>query len=175
MEKKGNDLDDPLPMKSLLVVFSYHHNNTEKIANVFARVLDAQIKTPQQINPEELQEYGLIGFGSGIYDGKHHEVLLDLANRLPQVTNRKAFIFSTSAMIEKDKVAEDHLLLREKLRSKGYLIADEFSCKGYNTNSFLKYFGGMNRGRPNAEDLKHAEEFAQNLKKTQVARSHHSE
>jgi len=53
-------------MKSLLVLFSYHHNNTEKIAKVFAKVLDAQIKTPQQINPEELQEYSLIGFGSGI-------------------------------------------------------------------------------------------------------------
>lgn len=53
-------------MKSLLVLFSYHHNNTEKIASVFAEVLDAEIKTPQQINPEELQEYGLIGFGSGI-------------------------------------------------------------------------------------------------------------
>jgi hypothetical protein len=32
------------------------------------------------------------------------------------------------------------------------------------TNSFLKLFGGLNKGRPNAEDLKHAEEFAQNLK-----------
>jgi flavodoxin len=165
MERKGNGLDDPLPMKSLLVVFSYHHNNTEKIANVFARVLDAQVRTPMQINLEELQEYSMIGFGSGIYDGKHHEALLDLANRLPQVTNKKAFIFSTSAMIGADKIAEDHLLLREKLRSKGYLIVDEFSCKGYNTNSFLRYFGGMNKGRPNAEDLEHAEEFAQNLKK----------
>jgi flavodoxin len=84
-------------MKSLLVLFSYHHNNTEKIAKVFAKVLDAQIKTPQQINLEELQEYGLIGFGSGIYDEKHHKVLLDLADKLPQVTNRKAFIFSTSS------------------------------------------------------------------------------
>jgi len=37
-------------MKSLLVLYSYHHNNTEKIANVFAKVLDAQIKSPQQIN-----------------------------------------------------------------------------------------------------------------------------
>lgn len=64
-----------------------------------------------------------------------------------------------------DKIAEDHSLLREKLRSKGYLIVGEFSCKGYNTNSFLKYFGGMNKGRPNAEDLERAEEFAQNLKK----------
>ncbi|MHA1257485.1 MAG: flavodoxin family protein [Promethearchaeota archaeon] len=147
-------------MKSLLVLYSYHHNNTEKIANVFAKVLDAQIKTPQQINPEELQEYTLIGFGSGIYGGKHHKLLLDLSDNLPQVTNRKAFIFSTSATI----TAKDHLKLREKLQSKGYMILDEFSCKGFNTNSFMKYFGGMNKGRPNAEDLKLAEVFAQNLK-----------
>jgi flavodoxin len=149
---------------SLLVLYSYHHKNTEKIAKVFAKELEAQIKTPQQINPEELQEYNLIGFGSGIYDEKHHKLLLDLADNLPQVTNGKAFIFSTSAMQGKAKVAKDHLLLREKLQRKGYMIVDEFSCKGFNTNSFMKYFGGMNKGRPNAEDLKHAEEFAQNLK-----------
>ena len=151
-------------IKSLLVVYSYHHKNTEKIAKVFAKVLDAQIKTPQQIHPEELQEYRLIGFGSGIYGAKHHKVLLDLADKLPQVTNKKAFIFSTSALTGKAKVAKDHSSLREKLESKGYMIVDEFSCKGFNTNSFLKFFGGMNKGRPNAEDLKHAEEFAQNLK-----------
>jgi len=151
-------------MKSLLVLFSYHHKNTEKIAKVFAKVLDAQIKAPKEINLEELQEYFLIGFGSGIYDAKHHKDLLDLADKLPQVNNRNAFIFSTSAMTGDAKVAEDHSLLREKLQSKGYMIVDEFACKGFNTNSFLKYFGGMNKGRPNAEDLKHAEEFAQNLK-----------
>jgi flavodoxin len=151
-------------MKSLLVLLSYHHNNTEKIANVIAKVLDAQIKTPQQINPEELQGYSLIGFGSGIYGAKHHKDLLDLADKLPQVTNRKAFIFSTSAMTGEAKVAKDHSLLRKKLQSKGYMIVDEFACKGFNTNSFMKYFGGMNKGRPNAEDIKHAEEFAQNLK-----------
>jgi len=151
-------------MKTLLVLFSYHHKNTEKVANVFAKVLDSQIKTPQQIDPKELQEYSLIGFGSGIYGEKHHKLLLDLADNLPQVNNRKAFIFSTSAIQGKAKVAKDHSLLREKLQSKGYIIVDEFSCKGFNTNSFMKYFGGMNKGRPNAKDLKHAEEFAQNLK-----------
>ena len=151
-------------MKSLLILVSYHHKNTEKIAQVFAKVLDAQIKTPEQVDPEEFEGYTLIGFGSGIYSGKHHEDLLSLADRLPEVTDRKAFIFSTSAIINQAKVAKDHSLLREKLQSKGYQIVDEFSCKGFNTNSFLKLFGGMNKGRPNAEDLKNAEEFARNLK-----------
>jgi flavodoxin len=153
-------------MKTLLVVFSYHHKNTEKIAKVFAEVLKAQIKTPNQVKPEELQEYNLVGFGSGIYDAKHHDLLLNLADSLPQVPNRKVFIFSTSALMGEAKVAKDHSLLREKLQTKGYIIIDEFACKGFNTNSFLKYFGGMNKGRPNAKDLKNAELFALNLKQT---------
>ena len=153
-------------MRTLLILYSYHHQNTEKIAKVFAKVLDAEIKTPQEINIQELQDYDLIGFGSGIYGAKHHESILNLADSLPQVTNKKAIIFSTSAMINEAKVAKDHSLLRKKLQSKGYEIVGEFSCKGFNTNSFMKYFGGMNKGRPNAEDLKNAETFAQNIKNT---------
>jgi len=150
-------------MKSLLICFSYHHNNTEKIANVIAKVLDAHIKTPKDVNPEELQAYDLIGFGSGIYGAQHHKVLLDLADKLPQATNLKAFIFSTSGT--NWEAEKNHLLLREKLLSKGYMIVDEFSCLGFNTNSFLKYLGGMNKGRPNAVDLKQAETFAHTLKR----------
>ena len=152
-------------MKSLVIVYSYHHKNTEKIANVFAKVLDAQIKKPKELKPKEIQEYDLVGFGSGIYGEKHHDSLLDLADNLPKVSNKKAFIFSTSAIMGKNKIAKDHLKLREKLQPKGYIIVDEFACKGFNTNSFMKYLGGMNKGRPNAEDFRHAEEFAQNLKK----------
>lgn len=151
-------------MKSLLILYSYHHNNTQKIANVFTQVLKAQIKTPKQIKLQELQNYDLLGFGSGIYGAKHHKSLLNLAHKLPQATNKKAFIFSTSALTGKDKIADDHSLLKEKLQSKGYIIIDEFQCKGFNTNSFLKFFGGMNKGKPNTEDLKNAEEFVLNLK-----------
>jgi len=129
-----------------------------------ARVLEAETKTPQQTNPEELQHYDLVGFGSGIDSEKHYKVLLDFADRLPQVTNKQAFIFSTGAMTEKEKVAKDHLSLRKKLQSKGYIIVGEFGCKGFNTNGFLRFFGGMNKDRPNAEDLKNAEEFALKLK-----------
>ena len=151
-------------MKSLIVVFSYHHKNTQKVAEVMAKVLDAQVKSPQETSPEELQQYDLVGFGAGIDSGKHYRELLDFADALPQVTDKKAFIFSTSGIDRRKETRKDHSALREKLQSKGYLIVDEFQCKGFNTNSFLKYFGGINKGRPNDEDLKHAEAFAQKLK-----------
>jgi flavodoxin len=152
------------PIKALLVAFSYHHYNTEKVAKVFANVLDAQIKTPQLVDPKDLQEYDLVGFGAGIDSGKHYKVMLDLANKLLRVDSKNAFIFSTAAMTGEKKLAKDHSILREKLESKGYRIVDEFQCKGFNTNSFLRFFGGINRGKPNAKDLKNAEEFAQKLK-----------
>ena len=149
-------------MKSLIVVYSFHHNNTEKIAEVIAEVLDGEIKAPQEVNPEEIQEYDLVGFGSGIYSESLHKKILDLAEKLPQVTNNNAFIFSTSGIAEKKN---NHKTIREILQSKGYKIVDEFNCRGFNTNSFLKFFGGMNKGRPNEKDLKNAEDFAQNLLK----------
>ena len=147
-------------MKSLIVLVSYHHNNTQKIAEVMAKVLNAQIQSPQQTNPEELQQYDLVGFGSGIYRYQHHTSLLDLADKLPQVTDKKAFIFSTSGApvifgaSAFTEALEFHVPLMEKLQSKGYVIVDEFICAGFNTNKFLKLFGGINKGRPNAEDLK---------------------
>jgi flavodoxin len=155
-------------MKCLLIVYSYHHNNTRKIAETMAKVLDAEIKTPQQSNPEDLQNYDLVGFGAGIDSGKHYKVLLDFADGLPQVTSKEAFIFSTAGVAGEKKLTKDHSALREKLEAKGYRIVGEFQCKGFNTNVFLKYFGGMNKGRPNEEDLKHAEEFAQNLREAKI-------
>jgi flavodoxin len=148
-------------LNCLLIVYSYHHNNTQKVAEVFAKVLDAQIKTPQQTAPQELQEYDLVGFGAGIDSGKHYNPLLDFADKLPQAEGKKAFIFSTSGIAE---LTKNHAALRERLQSKGYVIVDEFNCRGFNTNSFLKYFGGMNKGRPNTEDLQAAETFAQKVK-----------
>ena len=162
------------PSPALVFYSSYHHNNTEKIAKSIAKVLDAEVKKPQELNPEDLQKYDLIGFGSGIYDGKHHESLFELVDKLPETTDKKAFIFSTCGIPgvfskstgpqNEEMFVKQHLELREKLKSKGYKILGEFGCPGFNTNSFLKWFGGINKHRPNTEDLKSAEMFACKLK-----------
>jgi flavodoxin len=168
MEKNAQELKESPNVKSLVVVFSYHHNNTEKIANACAKVLGAEVKTPQQVTPEEIAKYDLVGFGSGIYSATFDPSVLDLADRLPQASNRKAFIFSTygapAFIANREFIEKNHQQIREKLQSKGYTVIGEFGCAGWNTNSFLHYFGGLNKGRPNAEDLRNAEEFARMVK-----------
>ena len=167
MEQNGPDLKNGAPVKSLVIVFSYHHNNTEKIASTCARILNAPVKMPHQVNPEEIAEYDLIGFGSGIYSATFGPSILDLADRLPPVRNKKVFIFSTygaPAFVATRKFVEkNHSQIREKLTMKGYTIIGEFGCAGWNTNSFLQYFGGLNKGKPDAGDLRNAETFAQEM------------
>lgn len=152
--------------KCLIIVCSCHHNNTAKVAEAFARVLSAEVKSPEQVRPEELGAYGLVGFGSGIDSGRHYKPLLDFVEALPMVDQKAGFVFSTSAMQGEQKVKQDHALLRQKLESKGYRILGEFSCLGFDTNSVLKYIGGINKGRPNSADLENAKQFAQGLKKS---------
>jgi flavodoxin len=164
-------------MKALILVSSYHHKNTEKVAHAMAEVLDARVSSPDQVEPGEVGEYDLVGFGSGIYSSKHHPSLLELAEGLPMTGEDgatrpgRAFLFSTcgvpafafpSADI-KSYLEKIHSPTREILESKGWVILDEFICPGFNTNSFLKLFGGINRGRPDDSDLQAAREFARSL------------
>ena len=168
METSETETGKAEALRALVVVYSYHHKNTEKVARAIAEVLGATVTTPQQATPEEIAEYDLVGFGSGIYSATFHPSLLDLADALPQADNKKAFLFSTygapAVAAGGNFVRNNHSQIREKLQAKGYLVIGEFGCAGWNTNSFLKHFGGLNKGRPNAEDLEHAEEFARNLK-----------
>ena len=66
-------------MKILIVYMSYHHMNTEKIARAMAEVTGATLSKADEVDPGDLAGYDLIGFGSGIYGGKHHTSILALA------------------------------------------------------------------------------------------------
>jgi flavodoxin len=151
-------------MKALIIYISVHHGNTEKVAKVMANILDADLLQVKQVNVSMLEQYNLIGFGSGIYFGKHHESLLDFVDKLPVLRSKNAFIFSTSGLRKIPFVHNFDKPLREKLQRKGFDIIGEFSCRGLDTYRATKLVGGINKGRPNAQDLKQAEDFARGLK-----------
>ncbi|MEG0772083.1 MAG: hypothetical protein RR409_02035 [Clostridium sp.] len=57
-----------------------------------------------------------------------------------------------------------HKELRKSLSEKGFNVIEEFACRGFMDYSFTKYFGGLNKGRQNDEDLRMAREFARVIK-----------
>ena len=148
-------------MKTLIVYTSVHHQNTENVAKVMAEALEADLISVANAKPEMPANYDLVGFGSGIYFGKHHKTLLQFVEMLPPVIQKQAFVFSTSG----DGKINHHAALKEKLVNKGFAVVDEFCCRGWDTVGPLKLFGGINKGRPDENDLAAARAFARGLKK----------
>lgn len=50
--------------KRLIILLSAKNSNTAKVANSLAKILGANVKSPQQVDPDELEKYDLVGFGS---------------------------------------------------------------------------------------------------------------
>ncbi|RLB56835.1 MAG: hypothetical protein DRI90_18425 [Deltaproteobacteria bacterium] len=82
--------------------------------------------------------------------------------RLPRQSGRRAFIFSTSGF----GFTWWHGALRTRLVRKGFVIQGEHPCKALDTMGLLKLFGGVNKGRPDAQDLERATIFARRLRQT---------
>jgi len=135
-----------------------------------SNTLDADLLRVEQVNVNVLAAYDLIGFGSGIYFGRHHKSLLDFVDKLPVLRNKKGFIFSTSGLRKIRFIHDFDKPLKEKLLEKGLNIIGEFSCRGFDTSRAAKIVGGINKGRPNAKDLKRAEDFARGLKDKRPSR-----
>jgi len=154
--------------QSIIFMYSFHNMNTQKIGKAIATKINASIiDINNNSEPIELCTYDLVGFGAGIGGGKHYSQMLKYAEKLPNIQNKKAFIFSTSGRYNKKKMLNDHKALRNILQGKGFMIIEEFGCKGfsyYNFKLFKKRFE-MNKGRPNDEDIKNAEMFAEKLLK----------
>ncbi len=151
-------------MKSVIIYASYHHNNTRKIAEVIGEKLNAKFIPANQAAHTDITEADLIGFGSGIYYSRFHKSLLNFIKNLPVQENKKSFLFSTAGMKKNILFNRGHKSAKKILKNKGFKIIGEFDCPGYDTNSFLKAVGGINKGRPDRRDLENAENFAEEIK-----------
>ncbi len=151
-------------MQTIIIYASRHQGNTAKVALTIAGVLTAELITVDQAHGTAIEEYDLIGLGSGIYWGRHDRELLALVRAWPARSNRKAFTFSTSGRAEGRIFNRYNRRLRNALTEKGFTIIGDFSCRGYNAVGPLKLLGGFNRGRPNEADLAAATRFAHGLR-----------
>jgi flavodoxin len=145
-------------MKALIIYHSEHHQNTEKIAKVMASKIEAEIKSAKDVRPIEINNYEIIGFGSGVYYGRLNSELSDIIDKLPFQKDKNSFIFSTTGFMTYSESA--HERFRPLLIKKGFKIIGEFSCLGFDTTLTQK---GINKGKPDKQDIKNAEKFIQNI------------
>lgn len=153
--------------RSLFIVSaSVHHGNTRKVADAIASATSGIVLEPGAAAHETVRDGALLGLGSGIFFGSHHDSLLSFAQSLPEKVSRAAFLFSTSGTGYEmpRKLGRDyHRKLRAILESKGYKMVGEFACKGFDTYGPWGKLGGIARGHPDAADLDRARLFAASL------------
>ena len=145
-------------MKVLIIYHSEHHQNTEKIAKAMATKIATEVKKAKDVTSEIINNYDIVGFGSGVYNGRLHEELSEIIDKLPYQDNKKSFIFSTTGSVTYSRLAHDRF--RPLLIKKGFKIIGEFSCPGFDT-ALTK--NGINKGRPDKQDLENAERFIEDI------------
>jgi flavodoxin len=151
-------------MTALVVCVSISEGNTRQVAEAIGEALGAAVVEPEDIAPNDVAGYDLVGLGSGIYGWMFHARLWRFARSMPRVQGTSAFLFATSGgseLLWRPAV----VLLSRLLRSKGYRVVGTFSCRGFDNLGPFQLIGGLNKGRPNEADLAAARAFASGLDK----------
>lgn len=142
-------------MKSV-IVYASKTGNTKKVAEAIAFGIGCEAKDVS--SHPELSDYDLIGFGSGVYYSKPADELADFIREI-KTSKQKAFVFVTYGSRWQSTVEN----LKRSLSNKGIQVVGEFKTPGFDNYGPLKLIGGIKKGRPNANDLKEAEEFGKSL------------
>lgn len=142
-------------MKILLIIKSSHQQNTLKVAEAMAEVAPLTVVELENIKNYHLSEYDIVGFGSGIYYGKHDAELIKFVKTLcdkPAYT----FVISTSGTNNYQKYSKTLVKL---LESKNKTVLGTFGCKGLDKFFIFKLFGGLNKNHPDETDFDSAQQF----------------
>lgn len=146
-------------MKILIIISSTHMGNTRKIAEAMAQAAPVTIAEIENVSDYNLHDYDIVGFGSGIYFGKHDKKIMEFVNK---ACDKKAytFVFSTSGASAFEK---NNKPLVDLLKSKNKIVLGCFGCKGFDKFGPFKLVGGINKGHPNEKDFKESQKFIENL------------
>lgn len=148
--------------RALLICVSVSHGNTAAIARAMAEALGAEVRAPEEVDPQTMNDFDVVGFGSGVFYGSHHRRLRQYVGQLPTARNTRAFVFATAGT-GRLQSRPWQSPLEKVLAEKGYDVVGSFVCPGFDTWLPLKLFGGINKGRPNVRDLSRAHRFAQSI------------
>lgn len=146
-------------MKAAIIYSSSHHMNTKKVLDAIAAKLPVELIPVAKAAETDLSGYSLLGFASGIYKVSVAPRLKDFMKAYQFGKDQKAFLITTSGVLNKKYGSDMKRLLEEK----GVEVEGSYSCKGFDTFGPFKYIGGISKGHPNQEELDRAVQFMEKL------------
>ncbi len=151
-------------MKALIIYCSDYKKNTEKIARIFAEKIGCDLINIRDTSSISIENYNLIGFGSGVYKESLSPKVFRLVDKL-NLKGKNVFVFSTSGAGMK---SYNNRLIKI-LKANGAINIGSFACKGsfiasdFTDKKIFDIVGRLSQGHPNDKDLKEAERFIMKL------------
>lgn len=140
-------------MKIAIVYYSQHHGNTKKLLDAIKELYDVKLINVVECKNEDLSNYDVIGFASGIYFNKFSEKVMDFAkNNLP--SNKQVFLIYTYGVKGNYTKKIEQIITEKSSR-----LIGTYGCRGFDTFGPFKLIGGIAKGHPNESDVKGAIEF----------------
>ncbi len=142
-----------------IVYRSPHHGNTKRLLDAILKAHPEVTLIHAGVDAFAPEAYDFIGFASGVYAGKLHrmvrKVLDDVAG-----DGRKAFVIYTCGDPKGEKFGGRFI---KALREKGFDTRGYYWCLALDTFGPLKLIGGMNKGKPDEDDVRGAVAFYESL------------
>lgn len=147
-------------MKTAMIYYSKHHENTKKLLDAIKEASSDEITliNVSETANADLSGYDLIGFASGIYFSKFDKRVLEFARKNTPAHKNVIFLYTCGA--EKPGYTAS---IREALADKQVTVLGEYGCLGYDTYGPLKLIGGLAKNHPDQTDLDKAVSFYNGL------------
>ncbi len=145
-------------MKTAIVYYSKHHENTKKLLDAIAQKHNIALINAVETDSADLSQYDLRGFASGIYYSKFHKSVIKLAEKcLPE--NKKVFFIFTYG-VKKEGYTDS---IAKAVSDKNAAVLGEYGCFGFNTFGPFKLIGGIAKGHPDSGEISGAIEFFEKI------------
>jgi len=140
-------------MKIAIAYYSQHHGNTKKLLDAIKAIGDVKLINVVECKEEDLSDYDVIGFASGIYFGKFSDKVIQFAkSNLP--SNKKVFLIITYG-VKANYTKEMEQIIAER----SCQLIGTYGCRGFDTFGPFKLVGGIAKGHPDENDVNGAVEF----------------
>lgn len=141
-------------MKTIILMASVHKGNTKKIVENIASTINADVVDVVTNGDVDISEYDNVIIASGVYFGKMHKSMLALLQKL-NLKGKNCYLVLTTGS-KSDYVKKiTNVLIEQNID-----IKSSFCCLGYDTYGPFKLVGGLNKNRPNDDDVKNAINWA---------------
>lgn len=145
-------------MRTAIVYYSKHHGNTKKLLDALAEGKAMDLIDVTNVHKQDLSEYDVIGFASGIYYGRFQSGVLKFAeDNLPH--GKKVFFIYTCGAKRKSYTDA----VRKIAEAKNAEILGEYACPGWDTFGPFQFIGGIAKGHPDEKDIREGIAFFENI------------